>query len=61
MLASDVVIMDKSMFSIGAYRPFKVKDLPQTTDNVKMEIVGEFSCMLHNEEHAYYIYSTATS
>ena len=61
MMPSDVVIMDKSMFSIGAYRPFKVKDLPQTTDNVKMEIVGEFSCMLHNEEHAALIYSTSTS
>jgi len=61
MLQSDIVILDKSMFKIGAYRPFKVKDIPQTTDNVKIEIVGQYSCMLHNEEHASYIYSTATS
>ena len=61
MLQSDVIIMDKSMFKIGAYRPFKVKDLPQTTDNVKIEIVGEYSCMLHNEEWASYIYLTSTS
>ncbi len=61
MLQSDVVVMDKSMFKIGAYRPFKLKDIPQTTDNIKIEIVGEYSCMLHNEEWAYLIYSTSTS
>lgn len=61
MLQSDVVILDKANFKIGAYRPFKVKDLPQTTDNIKMEIVGEYSCMLYNEEHAAYIYGTSTS
>ncbi len=61
MKASDVVIMDKSQFAIGAYRPFKVKDIPQTTDNIKMEIVGEYTCFLHNEEWAYLIYSTSTS
>lgn len=61
MLQSDVLILDKSTFKIGAYRPFKVKDIPQTTDNVKIEIVGEYSCMLHNEEWADYIYNTSTS
>ena len=61
MMQSDVIVMDKSMFAIGAYRPFKVKDLPQTTDNVKIEVVGEYSCMLHSEEWAYLIYSTSTS
>ena len=61
MLQSDVLTLDKSMFKIGAYRPFKVKDIPQTTDNVKIEIVGEYSCMLHNEEFADLIYGTSTS
>lgn len=61
MLQSDIIILDKSMFKIGAYRPFKVKDIPQTTDNVKIEIVGEYTAMLHNEEHASFLYSTSTS
>ncbi len=61
MLQSDVVILPKKEFSIGALRPFSVIDLPDNADKNMKTIVGEFSCLLTNEEFSSYIYSTATS
>jgi hypothetical protein len=61
MLQSDVIILKKDNFKIGAYRPFKVLDIPKTADKIEQVIVGEYTCMMYNEEHSYYVYSTSTS
>ncbi len=61
MRASDIIILDKKNFSIGAYRPFEVIQLPNTKDSHRATVVGEYTCMLHNEEHASWIYDTSTS
>jgi hypothetical protein len=61
MLQSDVVILAKKNFSMGALRPFDVIDLPDNASKHMKTIEGELSCLLVNEEHAAYIYGTATS
>jgi len=61
MRQSDIVIMTKSDFSIGALRSFRVIDLPDSVDYYRKELVGEYTCMLHNEEHNAWIYNTSTS
>jgi len=61
MRASDIIILDKKNFSIGAYRPFEVIQLPNTKDSHRATVVGEYTCMLHNEEHSHWLYSTSTS
>lgn len=61
MRASDIIILDKKQFSIGAYRPFEVIQLPNTKDSHRASIVGEYTCMLHSEEFAAWLYSSSTS
>ena len=61
MLASDVIILAKKNFKIGALRPFKIIDLPDDRDAFRQSILGEYTCMLYNEEHASFIYETSTS
>jgi len=61
MRKSDIVIMTKKDFGIGSLRPFKVIDLPDTKDSYRKELIGEYTCMLHNEEHNAWIYGTSTS
>jgi len=61
MLQSDVVILPKKNFSMGALRPFSVIDLPDNADKHMKTIVGELSCLLVDEEHSSYVYNTATS
>lgn len=61
MRASDIIILDKKNFSIGAYRPFEVIQLPNTKDSHRATVVGEYTCMLRNEEHSAWLYSSSTS
>lgn len=61
MLQSDVIGLAKKNFQFGALRPFKVIDLPDSADSFRQELLGEYTVMLHNEEHAFHIYSTSTS
>ena len=61
MLQSDIVILPKKNFSMGALRPFSVIDLPDNADKHMKTIVGELSCLLVDEEHSSYVYNTATS
>lgn len=61
MKASDIIILDKKNFSMGAYRPFEVIQLPNIKDSHRATVVGEYTCMLYSEEHASWIYSTSTS
>ena len=60
-IASDVVILAKKNFSMGALRAFSVIDLPGVSDKHMKTILGELSCLLVSEEHSSYIYRTATS
>jgi len=61
MLASDVIILAKKNFKIGALRPFKIIDLPDDRDAFRQSLLGEYTCMLYNEEHGSFIYETSTS
>ncbi len=61
MRASDIIILDKKNFSIGAYRPFEVIQLSNTKDSHRATVVGEYTCCLKNEEHSSWIYDTSTS
>lgn len=61
MLPADVIILAKKNFKIGALRPFKIVDLPNDRDSFRQSIVGEYTCMLYNEEHASHIYECSTS
>lgn len=60
-MQSDVIILPKKNFEFACLRPFKIIDLPDDKDSFRQEIVGEYSVKFVNEEHAYHIYSTATS
>lgn len=61
MRQSDIILFNKANFSIGALRPFKIVTLPDDRDMIRKSIIGEYTCMLHNEEHAAWLYNTATS
>jgi hypothetical protein len=61
MKQSDILILPKANFKIGAYRPFKYHDLPDTKDAFMGSITGEYTCKLTNEEFCAYIYDTSTS
>lgn len=58
---SDILILPKKNFKIGAFRPFKFHDLPDTKDAFMASITGEYTCKLVNEEFCAYLYGGATS
>lgn len=61
MRQSDILILPRKNFKIGALRPFKYHDLPDTKDAFMGSVTGEYSCKLVNEEFATYLYNGALS
>lgn len=60
LIQSDIIILPKKNFKIGALRPFKLHDLPDTRDAYMVSITGEYTCKLTNEEFCAYLYNAAT-
>ena len=61
MRQSDIILLAKKNFEIGAFEAFNVVDLPRTADALKASVIGKYTCFLYNEEHAAVITSTSTS
>lgn len=61
MRASDILILDKKNFNFVCKEAFNVIDLPDDRDKVRSSLIGRYSCKLVKEEHAAWIYGTATS
>ncbi len=61
MRASDILILDKKNFNFVCKEAFNIIDLPDDRDKVRSALIGRYSCKLVKEEHAAWIYGTATS
>ncbi len=61
MRQSDVVILPKKNFRMGALRPFHQETLANSKDIYWTDIVGEMTCCLTNEEDCAHISNTSTS
>ena len=56
MRQNEVFLIDKDMFSVDYYRPFKITDLAKTGDSVKKQLIAEWTLMSKQEKSSGAIY-----